>query len=71
MYYTKIFCGDGHAEIPLSQIPVFTKCPMCGIEQEMAFHELTEIIAEIEPDFDADKSMLICESCAERGRKNG
>ena len=68
MYYMKTKIGCKHAEIPLNDLSVHTRCPECGKEQRVRFLELVEIINQLEGDFDADSSKLICERCSARTR---
>ena len=68
MYYMKTEIGSKCAKIPLNDISVHTKCPECGKEQRVPFVELTEIILQLDGDFDADSTKLICEHCTARKR---
>lgn len=64
MIYSKTTANGIPQEIPLTELPLFSKCPGCGAEVKTSTYEVMEF-AEEDEDFDPDVCSVYCDHCQE------
>lgn len=63
MIYTKTTTNGIQMDTPVSELPLFCKCPVCSKELRMTPYEVQELIQE--GNFDIDESAMYCDDCHE------
>ena len=64
MVYVKTITKNGKVKnTPLSEMPLYCKCPQCGKEVKITAYEVQEFSENGE--FDIDDSSVYCEECQE------
>ena len=64
MIYAKTTANGISQKIPLSELPLFCKCPGCGAEVQTDVYDMLEATAGFE-DFDPDAFGVYCDHCQE------
>ena len=64
MIYAKTTANGIPQEIPLTELPLFCKCPECGAEVKTSVYEMLEA-KEVFNDFDPDACGIYCDHCQE------
>ena len=65
MVYAKTTTKNGKVKnTPLSEMPLYCKCPHCGKEVKITAYEVQEFSEN--GDFNIDESSVYCENCQEK-----